>query len=155
VHTLLYPTSHQTPTDQELELDDTNAVRAARRRTRSKLAELSRETREVPKYNRNTMSSKPKPSASAQTSGAARLLQRQLKEMSTAKDLPGISVGLLSEDNVFVWEVVLMINDDCKYYGGSLLPLPISIPHPEPQAAQPCPAFLDPRRRRPAPHKFG
>lgn len=64
------------------------------------------------------MSSTPKPTASAQTTGTARLLQRQLKEMSTAKDLPGISVGLLNEDNVFVWEVVLMINDDCKYYGG-------------------------------------
>ena len=57
-------------------------------------------------------------SSQSQTSGAARLLQKQLKEMRTAKDLPGISVGLINDDNVFEWEVVLMINDDCKYYGG-------------------------------------
>lgn len=38
--------------------------------------------------------------------------------MRAAKDLPGISVGLVNDDNVFEWEVVLMINDDCKYYGG-------------------------------------
>lgn len=52
----------------------------------------------------------------AQT-GAAGLLQRQLKYMQSAKDLPGISCGLLS-NNVFEWEVMLMISDDCKYYGG-------------------------------------
>ena len=67
----------------------------------------------------------PTPSNSSTTttpqaaSGAARLLQRQLKEMGKAKDLPGISVGLINDDNVFEWEVVLMINDDCKYYGGN------------------------------------
>lgn len=49
--------------------------------------------------------------------GAAGLLQRQLKYMQSAKDLPGISCGLLS-NNVFEWEVMLMISDDCKYYGG-------------------------------------
>ncbi|RYP11108.1 hypothetical protein DL768_005916 [Monosporascus sp. mg162] len=57
--------------------------------------------------------------SSSQTTGAARLLQRQLKEMRAAKDLPGISVGLINDDNVFEWEVILMINDDCKYYGGA------------------------------------
>lgn len=56
--------------------------------------------------------------SSAQTSGAARLLQRQLKEMHTSSDLSGISVGLAKESNVFEWEVILMINDECKYYGG-------------------------------------
>lgn len=49
--------------------------------------------------------------------GAAGLLQRQLKYMQNAKDLPGISCGLV-DNNVFEWEVMLMIADDCKYYGG-------------------------------------
>ena len=49
---------------------------------------------------------------------AAGLLGRQLKAMQTDKDaIPGISCGLV-EDNVFEWEVMLMINDDCKFYGG-------------------------------------
>lgn len=49
---------------------------------------------------------------------AAGLLSRQLKAMQTSKDaIPGISVGLIS-NNVFEWEVMLMISDDCKYYGG-------------------------------------
>lgn len=49
---------------------------------------------------------------------AASLLRRQLKEMQTGKDLPGISCGLVNDNNMFEWEVMLMINDDCKYYGG-------------------------------------
>ena len=52
-------------------------------------------------------------------SGAAGLLRRQLKEMQTAKDLPGISCGLVNS-NDFEWEVMLMISDDCKYYGGRI-----------------------------------
>ncbi|KAL3421114.1 Ubiquitin-conjugating enzyme E2 15 [Phlyctema vagabunda] len=52
------------------------------------------------------------------TSGAANLLRRQLKEMQQAKDLPGISCGLVDDSNVFEWEVMLMVSDDCKYYGG-------------------------------------
>lgn len=60
----------------------------------------------------------------AQTSaGAAGLLSRQLKYMQSAKDLPGISCGLVN-DNVFEWEVMLMISDDCKYYGGKSSRLP-------------------------------
>jgi ubiquitin-conjugating enzyme E2 G1 len=51
------------------------------------------------------------------SAGAAGLLARQLKYMQTAKDLPGISCGLVN-NNVFEWEVMLMISDDCKYYGG-------------------------------------
>lgn len=53
----------------------------------------------------------------ASTSAAAGLLGRQLKHMQTDKDIPGISVGLV-DNNVFEWEVMLMINDDCKFYGG-------------------------------------
>lgn len=56
----------------------------------------------------------------SQTSGAAGLLRRQFKAMQVAKDLPGISCGLVNE-NVFNWEVMLMISDDCKYYGGTCI----------------------------------
>ena len=49
---------------------------------------------------------------------AAGLLARQLKQMQTSKDsIPGISCGL-NNNNVFEWEVMLMIDDECKYYGG-------------------------------------
>jgi len=51
------------------------------------------------------------------TSAAAGLLGRQLKQMQSDKDIPGISCGLV-DNNVFEWEVMLMISDDCKYYGG-------------------------------------
>jgi ubiquitin-conjugating enzyme E2 G1 len=51
------------------------------------------------------------------TSPAAVLLGRQLKQMQSDKDLPGISCGLV-DNNVFEWEVMLMMNDECKYYGG-------------------------------------
>ena len=50
-------------------------------------------------------------------SAAAGLLGRQLKQMQTDKDIPGISCGLL-DNNVMEWEVMLMISDDCKFYGG-------------------------------------
>lgn len=56
--------------------------------------------------------------SSTQVTGAARLLQRQLKEIHTSDDPSGISVGLVNESNVFEWNISLMINDDCKYYGG-------------------------------------
>ena len=55
------------------------------------------------------------------TSAAAGLLGRQLKQMQSDKDIPGISCGLL-ENNVFEWEVMLMISDDCRYYGGTNVP---------------------------------
>lgn len=60
------------------------------------------------------------------SAAAASLLKRQLKEMQTGKDIPGISCGLVNDDNIFQWEVMLMISDDCKYYGGtrSTHPLP-------------------------------
>lgn len=56
------------------------------------------------------------------SSAAASLLKRQLKEMQTGKDIPGISCGLVSDRNIFEWEVMLMISDDCKYYGGKMSP---------------------------------
>lgn len=51
------------------------------------------------------------------SSAASGLLSRQLKLMQSDKDIPGISCGLVGS-NVFEWEVMLMISDDCKYYGG-------------------------------------
>ena len=53
------------------------------------------------------------------SSAAAGLLSRQLKQMQSGKDIPGISCGLV-DDNVFEWEVILMISDECRYYGGEL-----------------------------------
>ena len=50
-------------------------------------------------------------------SAASGLLGRQLKQMQSDKDIPGISCGLIS-NNIFEWEVMLMISDDCKFYGG-------------------------------------
>ena len=57
------------------------------------------------------------PSASSTAAGA--LLKRQLKQMQSDKDIPGISCGLVNDNNIMEWEVMLMINDDCKYYGGA------------------------------------
>lgn len=53
----------------------------------------------------------------ATRSATAGLLARQLKQMQTDKDIPGISCGLV-DNNVFEWEVMLMISDECKFYGG-------------------------------------
>jgi len=74
------------------------------------------------------------------TSAAGSLLRRQLKEMQANKDLPGISCGLVNDGNIFEWEVMLMINDDCKYYGGEFMSC-LAI-HPLPP---PSPPFI-PRR---------
>lgn len=57
-------------------------------------------------------------SASMALSPAAGLLSRQLKQMSTDKAIPGISCGLVKDD-IFEWEVMLMISDECQYYGGA------------------------------------
>ncbi|KAF2091500.1 ubiquitin-conjugating enzyme [Saccharata proteae CBS 121410] len=58
---------------------------------------------------------------------AAGLLGRQLKAMQTDKDIPGISCGLV-DDNVFEWEVMLMISDECKFYGGGFFKARLSFP---------------------------
>ncbi|KAF4126828.1 ubiquitin-conjugating enzyme E2 G1 [Geosmithia morbida] len=52
------------------------------------------------------------------TNAAATLIRRQLEEIRSSKGLQGVSCGLVDESNLFEWEVMLMINDDCKYYGG-------------------------------------
>ncbi len=51
------------------------------------------------------------------TMASAALLSRQLKQMQSDKDIPGISCGLI-DNNVYEWEVMLMISDDVKFYGG-------------------------------------
>lgn len=56
------------------------------------------------------------------TSSAAGLLARQLKQMQNDKSISGISCGLV-DNNVFEWEVMLMIDDDTKFYGGMDLQL--------------------------------
>lgn len=50
-------------------------------------------------------------------SPAGRMLARQLQQMQSDRDIPGISCGLV-DNNVFEWEVMLMISDDVKLYGG-------------------------------------
>jgi ubiquitin-conjugating enzyme E2 G1 len=49
---------------------------------------------------------------------AGRMLTRQLQQMQSDKDIPGISCGLV-DNNIFEWEVMLMISDECKFYGGT------------------------------------
>jgi len=68
-------------------------------------------------------------SSSTSSLAAAALLRRQLKQMQTDNDIPGISCGLVNDSNIFEWEVMLMISDECKYYGG-MLPLPALGPGP-------------------------
>ncbi|EEY14992.1 hypothetical protein D7B24_002040 [Verticillium nonalfalfae] len=66
----------------------------------------------------------------ASPSGSSLLLARYYKDMTkgqAAKDLPGVSVGLVNS-NVFEWEVMLMINDDCKYYGGGFFRARLTFP---------------------------
>jgi ubiquitin-conjugating enzyme E2 G1 len=59
--------------------------------------------------------------SSGSGSASGSLLRRQLKQMQSDKDIPGISCGLVNDNNIFEWEVMLMISDDCKYYGGTVL----------------------------------
>jgi ubiquitin-conjugating enzyme E2 G1 len=56
------------------------------------------------------------------TTPAGRMLSRQLQQMQSSKDIPGISCGLV-DNNVFEWEVMLMISDDVQLYGGAFFPL--------------------------------
>lgn len=56
------------------------------------------------------------------TTPAGRMLTRQLQQMQSDKDIPGISCGLV-DNNIFEWEVMLMISDDVKLYGGMCIVL--------------------------------
>ncbi|EPE31441.1 UBC-like protein [Glarea lozoyensis ATCC 20868] len=75
-------------------------------------------------FHGNILSGAAMPKSSSATAG---LLARQFKEIQKARDLPGISCGLV-KDNVFEWEVMLMINDDCKYYGGGNFTCTLTFP---------------------------
>ena len=48
--------------------------------------------------------------------------------MQKATDIPGVSCGLVNDNNIFEWEVMLMIPDEVKYYGGSLSCFPVAVP---------------------------
>ncbi|KAL9044429.1 MAG: hypothetical protein Q9214_002430 [Letrouitia sp. 1 TL-2023] len=78
------------------------------------------------------------------SSAAASLLGRQLKQMQSDKDIPGISCGLV-DNSVLEWEVMLMISDDCKYYGGGFfrahLTFPPEYPHLPPKMVFQTPIF--------------
>lgn len=57
---------------------------------------------------------------------SANLLRKQLKMMQSDKDLSNISAGLV-DDNIYEWEVMLMISDDCKFYGGRPLSVHLNL----------------------------
>ncbi|EMD68141.1 hypothetical protein COCC4DRAFT_191697 [Bipolaris maydis ATCC 48331] len=63
----------------------------------------------------------------ASSSAAAGLLSRQLKQMQNDKSISGISCGLV-DNNVFEWEVMLMIDDDTKFYGGGFFRARLTFP---------------------------
>lgn len=67
------------------------------------------------------------------TRPSAALLQRQLKLMQNDKDLSNISCGLV-HDNIYEWDVMLMISDDCKFYGGGFFRARLSFPTDYPHA---------------------
>ena len=64
-------------------------------------------------------------------------MAKQLKLMQGADGIEGISVGLVNDSNLFDWEVMLMISDECRLYGGgffrALLKFPRDYPHSPPK----------------------
>jgi len=85
---------------------------------------------------------------------AASLLRRQLLEIQSSKDLSGISCGLVNDNNIFEWEVMLMIDDDCDYYGGGNFHSRIVFPHDYPHMP-PSLSFQDPIPFHPNIYKDG
>nr|OQO30721.1 Ubiquitin-conjugating enzyme E2 15 [Rachicladosporium sp. CCFEE 5018] len=70
-------------------------------------------------------------------SSAALLLGKQFKQMQKDKDIPGISCGLVGDD-VFEWEVMLMLSEDQdSMYGGGCfrarMTFPPTYPHLPPK----------------------
>ncbi|KAI9373441.1 hypothetical protein BJX61DRAFT_552205 [Aspergillus egyptiacus] len=86
----------------------------------------------------------PPPVIAMATTAAGRMLARQLQQMQSDKDIPGISCGLV-DNNVFEWEVMLMISDDVKLYGGGFfrarLSFPPEYPHMPPKMKFESPLF--------------
>ncbi|KAL9623554.1 MAG: hypothetical protein Q9160_002235 [Pyrenula sp. 1 TL-2023] len=64
--------------------------------------------------------------------------------MQHQKDIPGLSCGLV-DNNVFAWDVMLMISDDCRFYGGgnfrAVLRFPPEYPHLPPKMKFETPIF--------------
>ncbi|KAF1363276.1 ubiquitin-conjugating enzyme E2 15 [Lizonia empirigonia] len=71
------------------------------------------------------------------SSAAAGLLSRQLKQMQNDKSISGISCGLV-DSNVFEWEVMLMIDDDTKFYGGGFFRARLTFPTEYPLLPRRC-----------------
>ncbi|KAI5821186.1 ubiquitin-conjugating enzyme/RWD-like protein [Pyronema omphalodes] len=63
--------------------------------------------------------------------GAARLLQNQLKDLKESTHLSFISAGL-HNDNIFEWELVMMLPDDIELYGGGMFNATLSFPRDYP-----------------------
>ncbi|KAL3480869.1 hypothetical protein BJX99DRAFT_244047 [Aspergillus californicus] len=86
----------------------------------------------------------PPPLIAMATTAAGRMLSRQLQQMQSDKDIPGISCGLV-DSNIFEWEVMLMISDDVKLYGGGFfrarLTFPSEYPHMPPKMKFESPLF--------------
>ncbi|KAI9863792.1 MAG: Ubiquitin-conjugating enzyme E2 15 [Vezdaea acicularis] len=73
---------------------------------------------------------------------SAGLLQRQLKQMQTDMFIPGVSCGLTG-DSVYEWEIMLMISDECKDYGGGFFRASLTFPQEYPHRP-PTMKFLTP-----------
>lgn len=63
--------------------------------------------------------------------------------MQTDTSIQGISVGLVSDANMFEWEVMLMISDDCAFYGGGFFRATLAFP-PEYPLMPPKMRFVTP-----------
>ncbi|KAH7353531.1 ubiquitin-conjugating enzyme [Plectosphaerella cucumerina] len=77
--------------------------------------------------------------------GASLLLSRHFKDVTrgaASKDMQGVSCGLVN-DNIFEWEVMFMIDDDIKYYGGGFFRARLSFTQDFP-TSPPSLVFLDP-----------
>ncbi|KAF1981361.1 ubiquitin-conjugating enzyme [Aulographum hederae CBS 113979] len=87
--------------------------------------------------------SAPSSSSSSSAAAAAVRLSRELRTMQSSNDgIEGVSVGLV-DDDVFKWEVMLMINDDCEFYGGGFFRARLVFP-PDYPSSPPSLTFMTP-----------
>ena len=54
---------------------------------------------------------------------AAKMLARQLNHMQN-KGIPGISCGLADDDDIFEWDIMIMIDDESHLYSDTSSTLP-------------------------------
>jgi ubiquitin-conjugating enzyme E2 G1 len=59
---------------------------------------------------------------------AALLLARQLKNMRGEDQINGISVGLVDDNDIFRWEVALMLDEEIPLYGGGFFRARLGFP---------------------------